>query len=112
MVSDQFGESVSISGDTAVVGAWLEDNDRGLNAGSAYGYRWSGEEWIQTTKLLAPDFFFNDQVYLHSGEPVILPPGTYDVTYGRGPEYRVLRKKITVPEGCSEPHKESFKHER
>jgi hypothetical protein len=65
------------------------------------------------SKRLAPDFFFHDQVYRHSGETVSLPPGDYDVTYGRGPEYRVLKKKITVPEGpAGQPHKESFKLER
>jgi len=32
---DQFGSSVSISGDTAVVGAWLGD-DNGDDSGSVY----------------------------------------------------------------------------
>jgi hypothetical protein len=61
MVSDQFGEAISISGDIAVVGAWLEDNDRGLNAGSAYVYRWNGAEWIQIAKLIAPDGAADDR---------------------------------------------------
>ena len=71
------------------------------------------------TKRLAPDFFFHEQIYRHSGETVSLPPGEYDVTYGRGPEYRVLNKKIAVPEGggggagaAVAAHKESFKLER
>ena len=33
--TDNFGRSVSISGDTAVVGA-LQDDDKGLSSGSAY----------------------------------------------------------------------------
>ncbi len=49
-------------------------------------------------KRLAPDFFFQDQVYRHSGGTVLLPPGELTMTYGRGPEYRQLEKKITVPE--------------
>jgi hypothetical protein len=34
--SDEFGYSVSVSGDTAVIGAFFDDNAGGLNAGSAY----------------------------------------------------------------------------
>ena len=37
---DYFGESVSISGDVAIVGAYL-DNDRGFHSGSAYYYDFS-----------------------------------------------------------------------
>ncbi len=61
MVSDQFGESVAISGDTAVVGAWLEDNGHGLNAGSAYVYQWTGAQWVQIIKLMAPDGMADDR---------------------------------------------------
>jgi len=32
--SDAFGVSVAVSGDTAVVGAWLDDTSAGANAGS------------------------------------------------------------------------------
>jgi len=34
-VADEFGRSVSVDGDTAVVGAWGDD-DNGSNSGSAY----------------------------------------------------------------------------
>jgi hypothetical protein len=59
------------------------------------------------SRRLAPDFFFHEQIYRHSGESVVLPPGKYQVSYGRGPEYRVLEKEITVPDSVS--HKETFK---
>ncbi|REK15938.1 MAG: hypothetical protein DWQ37_07915 [Planctomycetota bacterium] len=61
-------------------------------------------------RRLAPDFFFHEQIYRHSGESVMLPPGKYTVTYGRGPEYRVLTREITVPDSVS--HKESFPLDR
>lgn len=48
-------------------------------------------------RRLAPDFFFHDQVYRANGESVLLPPGDYEVAYTRGPEYRVLKRQITVP---------------
>ena len=40
------------------------------------------------TKRLAPDFFFQPQVYRADGESVALPPGKYTIEYSRGPEYR------------------------
>ncbi len=46
-----------------------------------------------------PDFFFQQQVYRKTGEHVLLAPGTYSVTYSRGPEYIPQVKKISIPEG-------------
>ncbi|MDA0284140.1 MAG: CehA/McbA family metallohydrolase [Planctomycetota bacterium] len=47
-------------------------------------------------KRLAPDFFFQPQIYRQHGDVVLLPPGEFDVEYSRGPEYLVLRKQLTV----------------
>ena len=69
-----------------------------------------GRVYPARARRLAPDFFFHDQIYRHSGESVFLPPGRYDVTYTRGPEYRILQRNIIVPEGVS--HRESFQLER
>ncbi len=44
-----------------------------------------------------PDFYFQAQIYRSDGEYVALPPGTYDVTYTRGPEYLPQTKQILVP---------------
>jgi hypothetical protein len=52
--ADYFGVSVSVSGDVAVVGACL-DNDNGTFSGSAYVFRWNGSTWVQEQKLLASD---------------------------------------------------------
>jgi hypothetical protein len=49
-------------------------------------------------KRIAPDFFFQDQIYRHSGGTVLLPPGTLTMTYGRGPEYRQMTRTINVPD--------------
>jgi len=51
---DQFGHSVSISGDVAVVGA-CDDDDNGTGSGSAYVFRFNGATWVQEQKLLAAD---------------------------------------------------------
>lgn len=51
---DNFGESVSISGDTALVGA-QGDDDNGGASGSAYIFEQVGGAWVQQAKLLASD---------------------------------------------------------
>lgn len=51
---DEFGVSVSISGDTAVIGAdW--DDDNGDDSGSAYIFQFNGSSWVEKAKLLASD---------------------------------------------------------
>ncbi len=47
-------------------------------------------------KRLAPDFFFQPQVYRADGESISLPPGTFTVTISRGPEYVAETRQITV----------------
>jgi|GEM_PF-1956870 len=58
---DQFGRSVSIDGEFAVVGAWQNSNERGASAGAVYVYRLDGSEWTQYVKLLAPDGELGDR---------------------------------------------------
>ncbi len=48
-----------------------------------------------------PDFFFQAQVYRSDGEHVMLPPGKYDVTFTRGPEYMSQTRQIVVPDNAS-----------
>ena len=52
---DFFGCSVSLSGDTAVIGAYGDDNAGGTNVGSAYVFVRSGGVWTQQATLTAPD---------------------------------------------------------
>ncbi len=56
---DQFGCSVSISGDCAIVGAFLDD-DNGNDSGSAYIFKRVGSSWTQQDKLIASDGAFRD----------------------------------------------------
>jgi hypothetical protein len=57
---DDFGVSVSISGDTLVVGAHQTD-DKGLQSGSAYVYVRSGGGWTEQQKITANDGATNDE---------------------------------------------------
>jgi hypothetical protein len=49
-------------------------------------------------KRLAPDLFFEPQIYRADGGSVLLPPGRFELTSGRGPEYRELKKEVIIPE--------------
>jgi hypothetical protein len=69
-----------------------------------------GRVYPSPGRRLAPDFFFHPQIYRQAGETVPLPPGTYQVEFTRGPEYRVQTRSITVPETST--HEESFRLER
>lgn len=53
--SDWFGRSVAISGDTAVVGAPLDDIGSNVNQGSAYVFIRIGSVWVQQAKLVSGD---------------------------------------------------------
>ncbi|MEO5600444.1 MAG: CehA/McbA family metallohydrolase [Cyclobacteriaceae bacterium] len=46
-----------------------------------------------------PDFFFQPQIYRADGEHVMLAPGTYNVTFTRGPEYIVQTRELIIPSG-------------
>ncbi len=51
---DHFGRSVSVSGNTLIVGA-AHDDDRGTDAGAAYLFVSDGSSWSQAAKLTASD---------------------------------------------------------
>lgn len=57
----------------------------------------SGHVYPPQPKRLAPDFFFQKQIYRHDGGTVLLPPGRFTMFYGRGPEYRWLQRDVTIP---------------
>ena len=61
LAGDQFGRSVSISGNTAVVGAPNNDLPGKSNCGAAYVFQRSGATWTQVAKLTAADSAASDQ---------------------------------------------------
>jgi hypothetical protein len=65
-----------------------------------------GRIYPSPSRRLAPDFNFHFQVYRSDGETIALQPGTYTVTYTRGPEYIIRQKEITVP--AASTHTETF----
>ncbi|MFQ5493855.1 MAG: FG-GAP repeat protein, partial [Phycisphaerae bacterium] len=71
---DHFGNSVSITGDTAVIGAWRDDAE-GTLSGSAYVFVRSNGVWTQQAKLTAddavPGAFFGWSVSINGNTAVI-----------------------------------------
>jgi len=55
-----------------------------------------GRIYPNPAKRLAPDFFFQPQIYRANGESVSLPPGTYTVSYTGGPEYVTETREFKV----------------
>lgn len=59
-LDDNFGVSVDIFNDIAIIGANLDDAS-GSNRGAAYIFRYNGTSWIQEQKLIASDAEDGDQ---------------------------------------------------
>src|SRR5829696_405871 len=57
----------------------------------------AGHVYPPRAKRVAPDFFFQNQVYRPDAGTVLLPPGEFTMVYGRGPEYKLITQKLTVP---------------
>jgi len=51
-----------------------------------------------------PDFYFQSQVYRGDGEYVLLPPGKYNVSYTRGPEYIPQTTSLEIPNNADSAH--------
>lgn len=47
-------------------------------------------------RRLAPDFFFQQQIYRADGESVLLPPGEFTVESSQGPETIVVKQSLSV----------------
>ncbi len=47
-------------------------------------------------KRLAPDFFFQPQIYRLDGDTVLLPSGKLQMEYSRGPEYQRLTENVMI----------------
>lgn len=61
-------------------------------------------------KRLAPDFPFQDQIYRADKDHILLPQGTYDITFDRGPEYKAGHQQLVV--GTETNAEASFQLER
>lgn len=62
----------------------------------------AGRVYPSQVKRVAPDFFFHPQVYRIDGESLKLPPGTYDITFQRGPESIPEQRKVAIDAGTKD----------
>ena len=89
-----FGISVAISGDTAIVGAY-KDNDNGEDSGSAYIFTRSGTGWTQQAKLIASDGeqsdYFGYSVAINGGTAIVGAYGDNDNGENSGSVYIFTR---------------------
>jgi len=114
-IGDYFGMAVSLSGDTAVIGAW----GAGFAAGAAYIFErnfWGPDLWGQSKTLLASDRVASDLFGMSvsiSGDTVIIgAQSDNDMGAGSGSAYIYERneggidnwgekKKLTAPDGMA-----------
>lgn len=105
---DFFGYSVAMTSTKAVIGAYFDDLDSGLDHGSAYIFAGSGGSWTQSSKLIAWDgggSKFGNAVSISDDRIVV---GSYssivDMTVGRGAAYLFTSSggqvaKLLAPDG-------------
>ncbi len=108
---DDFGRSVSVSGDTIVVGAYHSD-DAGTNSGSAYVFDATTGE--QLHKLVAEDAAalddFGTMVSVNGSTIVVGAPGNDDSGSGSGSAYvfdatsGAQIHKLTADDGAASDH--------
>ncbi len=110
--SDQFGSTVAISGDTAIVGVRSDDIGANTNQGSAYIFVRNGTVWAEQQKLTASDGGLNDEFGVSvaiSGDTVIIGTRFDDVgaNVDQGSAYIFVRsgtvwtqqQKLTASDG-------------
>ena len=62
-----------------------------------------GRVYPARSKRLAPDFFFQEQIYREDGETIRLPAGDFTITCGRGPEYIPESQTVSVNSSADTP---------
>ncbi|MYB92867.1 T9SS type A sorting domain-containing protein [Candidatus Poribacteria bacterium] len=91
---DLFGNTVSINGETVVIGAPGVD-DVGPESGAAYVFIYSGDEWIQQAKLIGDDTsmfdHFGTAVAIHENTVIIGAHGKDEGAEDSGAAYIFVR---------------------
>ena len=89
--NDNFGQSVAIDSDTVIIGAYLDDTDKGYDSGSTYIFRKVGGIWEQKAKLTASDGaasdFFGWSVAINGDRAVVGARGDDDNGSNSGSAY-------------------------
>jgi hypothetical protein len=62
LTNDNFGRSVAVSGDYALIGAFSDDNGSNTDQGSAYLYKRTGTNWVFIRKIDDPAGTINEMM--------------------------------------------------
>lgn len=112
VAADEFGYSVSISGNYAIVGA-VDDSDNASRSGSAYIFTLSGTVWKEQMKLKASDWaeldLFGTSVCISGDYAIVGAKGDDDKGDGSGTAYIFRRNgasweeqpKLTASDGAT-----------
>ena len=113
-IFDGFGFSVSISGETIVVGAQANNIDNNINQGAAYVFVRTGPTWSEQQKLTASDGASNDffgQSVAVNGETIVIGAPQMDISANsdQGSAYVFVRtgttwnlqQKLTASDGAT-----------
>ena len=63
-----------------------------------------GRVYPSQAKRLAPDFSFHPQIYRNDGEKLLLPSGTYEIQFARGPESIPSKRIVKVTDKTRDLH--------
>jgi hypothetical protein len=89
----------------------LVRDENGAPSMAAFTVRdWLGRLYPNPSKRLAPDLFFQPQVYRENGDTIQVPAGSYTVTASMGPEYHAQTKKVEIT--ATGPNEVSFAMQR
>src|SRR6267142_6911880 len=89
---------------------WVRD-ENGAPSMAAFTIRDAlGRLYPNPSKRLAPDLFFQPQVYRENGDTIQVPAGSYKVTASMGPEYHAQTKQVEVT--ATGPNEVSFAMQR
>jgi len=90
--NDEFGKSLSVSGNYAIIGA-PEHDGRGDNSGAAYILKYDGENWLHETEIISDDSITHDYFGYSvsvSGDYAIA--GAFGADFGKGAAYIFKRE--------------------
>ena len=92
---DNFGDWVSLSGSTLLIGAW-QDDDNGTDSGSAYVFERGGGVWTETAKLTAADGAEGDHFgwAVGVGDDVAVVGANFDDDHGDGSGSAYVFKRV------------------
>jgi hypothetical protein len=75
---------------------WIKDVDGSPTTARLVIHDEQGRVYPSQLKRLAPDFFFQKQIYRSDNSIIQLPPGVFAIQYSRGPEYVVHEQEFEV----------------